>query len=389
MMAEGRSSAASRRNGWFVLVLALAVLLVAFLGGRPKDNGEPLSPDGVGPSGAKALRELLTSFSAGVAVRDDLSRDADVALLLVDDLTDEQRADVQGWVRGGGRLVVADPTSQFTPLVASSSITQPFGPNPDEPRLPEVCTIAALADLDSIEPGGVSDYEVPRESDQCFGPSGAAIVTASAKGDGVVVAVGGASVFENDHLGRADNAVLAVNLIAPDPSTHVVWLERDRSAPAEQDSLWALVGPGPRAALLQLAIAALAYILYRARRLGRPPQETQPVQLAGSELVVAVGHLMQQGDPNRAAELLRDDLRRVLRERLGLPAETSNDALARIVSVRSGIPPERAAFVLGDQPVRTEQGLVTLARDVELLRQEVLHGPATERAGAPAPTPGA
>jgi hypothetical protein len=138
----------------------------------------------------------------------------------------------------------------------------------------------------------------------------------------------------------------------------------------EEESLWSLVGPGPRAAMLQLAVAAVVYVIVRGRRLGRPMHEPQPVQLAGSELVVAVGHLMQQGrDPGRAARLLRAELRRSVRERLGLPAEISPEALARIVSDRYGVPIERAEHALGERPVSTEQALVALSRDVEFLTE--------------------
>ena len=64
------------------------------------------------------------------------------------------------------------------------------------------------------------------------------------------------------------------------------------------------------------------FALWKGRRLGRPVAETQPVQIAGSELVVAVGNLMQKaGRPEAAASQLRDDLRRDLTSRLGLAAE--------------------------------------------------------------------
>lgn len=378
-VAPSGSGTGSRRGGWFVLLLAGAVLLVAVLGGRPPEEGTALSPNGVGPSGAKALRELLEAFGAEVDVDDDLAQDADVAVLLLDDLTEEQRADLVAWVEDGGRLVITDPFSELTPLVAPPTLTDPFGADPDEVRLPETCTIGALAELEAIEPGAASDYEVREPDEQCFGPDGMAYVVASPRGEGTVIALGSSSVFENARLDRADNAVLAVDLIAPEAGTRVAWLERDRQAPAARGDLWSLVGPGTRAALLQLAIAALVYVIVRARRLGRPVREPRAVDLAGSELVVAVGHLMQQGrNPDRAARLLRSDLRRVLRERLGLPAETSPDLLARVVSARSGISREQALAVLTDQPVGSEQALVALARQVEQMKQEVLHGVTAE-----------
>ena len=53
----------------------------------------------------------------------------------------------------------------------------------------------------------------------------------------------------------------------------------------------------------------MVFALWRARRLGRPVAEVQPVEIAGSELVVAVGNLLQKsGRPETAAERLRSDL---------------------------------------------------------------------------------
>ena len=56
---------------------------------------------------------------------------------------------------------------------------------------------------------------------------------------------------------------------------------------------------------------------------------------------------------------------------LGTGVQTS---LAQIVAVRFGVPLDRATHALGEQPVPSEQALVALARDVEFLRMEVLHG---------------
>ena len=80
---------------------------------------------------------------------------------------------------------------------------------------------------------------------------------------------------------------------------------------------------------MQLAVAFGVLVLWRSRRLGRPVLEPQPVQLAGSELVVAVGELLQRAKGReQAASVLRDDLRRWLAERLGLPPATPAEVVA-------------------------------------------------------------
>ena len=55
-----------------------------------------------------------------------------------------------------------------------------------------------------------------------------------------------------------------------------------------------LVSAGVTRALAQLALAFAVYALWRARRLGRPVAEPQPVAVAGSELVAAVGNLLDR-----------------------------------------------------------------------------------------------
>jgi len=119
------------------------------------------------------------------------------------------------------------------------------------------------------------------------------------------------------------------------------------------------------------------YAWWRARRLGAPVLEPQPVQIAGSELVSAVGNLLQQTrDPDRAARLLRADLRRRLVERVGLPPGAPAEVIAEVTSARSGVDRARVARAVSDIPVRTEDELLDLARDIDVIRTEVLHGTA-------------
>ena len=141
------------------------------------------------------------------------------------------------------------------------------------------------------------------------------------QGAGWVVATGGAGAFVNARLASEDNAALAANVLVPQSGTRVAVLERATVGAAEGDrSLADLVPDSVREALAQLLIAFVVFALWKGRRLGRPVAEMQPVEIAGSELVVAVGNLMQKaGRPEAAASQLRDDLRRDLTTRLGLP----------------------------------------------------------------------
>ncbi|HVL04212.1 MAG TPA: hypothetical protein VM386_07240, partial [Acidimicrobiales bacterium] len=162
-------------------------------------------------------------------------------------------------------------------------------------------------------------------------------------------------------------------LLAPRAGTSVTILAPP--APGGGDAgLTDLVGDNVKAALAQLGVAFIVYVLWRARRLGSPVVESQPVALAASELVVAVGNLHQQArHPDQAARLVGDDLRRRLAERLGLGADSPAAHVAAVAADRTGIPVERLQAAMAPPPVPGPQALVVHAADAEALHQEVVH----------------
>src|SRR3546814_8139145 len=86
--------------------------------------------------------------------------------------------------------------------------------------------------------------------------------------------------------------MLAAPLLAPEPATTVRFLDPPVPAGGGDESLIDLIPPGVERALLQLGVAFVLYAVWRAIRLGRPVREDQPVRIAGSELVAAVGRLL-------------------------------------------------------------------------------------------------
>lgn len=372
------SPAGARRAGGVVFWLALValVVVVALVGGRPPEDGEPLSPDGTGPLGTKGLVLLLDELGAQVAITAGVPEsDVDVAFLLQDQLDDATREELRQWVLGGGTLVVADPSSPFTPIPSGS--TEPFGGLATSTIPPGDCTIDALAGVGRVDPRGGLAYELEGATGHCYGDEDGAFVVATASGRGTVVAVGGTGMFTNESLGDFDNAVLAGALLAPSPGGTVAFVEPPAPGSGD-DTLGDLVAPGVKAALLQLAVAFVIYALWRARRLGLPIDEPQPVQIAGSELVGAVGELLQQTrSPDRAAAVLRDDLRRGLCAHLGLAVDASPDVVATVTARRTGADADAVFAALAGAPVTTDHDLVALAQDIESIRKELLHGSGT------------
>lgn len=367
--------------GWLAGAL-LALVAVAGVVALGRGRDDTLSPRSNARLGTSALVTLARELGADVSVRNRLPRldgagSPDVMLVLVDRFDDAQRREVTAWVRSGGVLVVTDPASGFAPAVEDSFVDL-FDLGFEGARR---CAIPALADLDlgDIDPrGGGVLYDVPLRSDGCVRDgAGGAFIVATDRGQGTVVAVGGSGLAVNVALAEGENAPVMAALVAPRPGTDLAVLEPGgvggaaRAAPGGR-TLADLVSPGVKRALAQLGIAFVVYALWRARRLGRPVPEPQPVAVAASELVAAVGNLLDRsGSPERAADLLRADLRRFLADRAGVPVAAGDDVLAAVVAERTGLPAAELRHALGPEPVTGDAGLMALARTIDHIREEV------------------
>jgi hypothetical protein len=345
------------------------LLAVALLGGGQAD-GPPLDPRSDGPLGTSALVSLLEGLGADVELSVGLPDDGDdVALLLQDRLDQEQTDEVQAWVERGGTLVVTDPSSSFAPARSLPS---------DEVDAEDldrgICTIPALDGVDTVEAAGAARFDTAQARSSCLGSRDFAFVVVTAAGAGTIASVGGADVVTNDRLAEADNAVLAAGLLAPQPGMTVRFVDAPIPAGGGDKTLYDLISDGVRRAGLQLGLAFIVYALWRAVRLGRPVRESQPVEIAGSELVAASGRLLERGRaPGEAAEVLRAGLRRDLRARLGISADVPPGDLARVVAERSGVDPHDASAAIDDHAVTNDDELVAVARAVASVQQEVLH----------------
>lgn len=379
--AGAASARATLRRALPFIALAVGILLVGLVGQSGRNDGEPLDPRSTGPLGARGLVLLLERFGADVRIGGGLPPTGGTAVLLQDRLNEDETADLEEWVDGGGTLVVADPLSGFAPALGRGS-TGLFEPEPrdaddedgaDGDLLRPQCPLPAVARVGAIDVEGGAGYRVVPGAIGCFPGPGGPFLVARAAGAGTIVALAGGGPLVNVHLDEADNAVLAVSVIAPRPGTVVTIVEPSLLGGGAR-SLSDLVSRRVKDALWQLLIAFGLFALWKARRLGRPIEEPQPVQIAGSELVVAVGNLLQQGRRREAAaRMMRSSLRRTMSERLGVPADAAPDALASAAAARAGLDPAVVAAALDDRPPADDAALVALAQSVESIRKEVTH----------------
>jgi hypothetical protein len=370
---------------WIVGALGLALTVAAVLAIGRRADGQPLDPRSHERLGTSALVALAGELGAEVTISEglpDLGRSGgegggpDVIVLLSDLLGSVQSEELDAWVEDGGRLVVTDPGSSFAPpAIGSFEDLAELGTAGMDTR----CEVDAL---DGIDVGGVEPrnggllYEVGLGAQGCIdGPRSTAFLVADDRGAGTIVAFGGSGLVVNAALAEGENAAVVAAFVAPEPGTEVVVLRPGTFAAGTggERSLFDLVPDGVKRALVVLAAAFTLYALWRARRLGRPVAEPQAVAVAGSELVAAVGNLLDRTrSPAHAAELLRADLRRVLADSLGVPAGSPPDVIATVAGTRTGIDEAELRWALGREPVTDDAGLVALARTIDRIREEVL-----------------
>jgi Domain of unknown function (DUF4350) len=361
-----------------VLVTVLAVVAI---GGDGRDGGA-LSPTSDARLGTSAMVALADELGADVDVGDGLpdlgAEDAPaVIVLFLDLLEDNQRDALEDWVTAGGVLVVTDPASTFTPAVVEefSSIDDLAPPS----RLEAACDIDPLDGLDvaDVDPrnGGVLYAPDPGDASCIDNGSGDAYIVTRDRGEGTVVAVGGAGMMVNASLAEGENAPVVSALVAPQEGTRLLVLEPGALAGSStgRRSLRELVPAGAWRAILQLAVAFVLYAVWRSRRLGRPVPEPAPSPIAGSELVAATGTLLDRSrSPGHAADLLRRDLRRFLGDHLGVPPDMPADVLAAVAAERTGVDQAVLHAALSGPPVTDDKELAALAATIDRIREEVL-----------------
>jgi hypothetical protein len=351
------------------VVVAIAVVGVAVVSAPGGGRGAPYDPRSADRDGAKGIVDTLRQLRVPVTIVAGVPSASDTAaLLLVDQADQVTREQLAAWVEAGGTLVVADPGS---PLIEPLRVVGEIGfIGGITPELRRNCD--AFGDVIKPDGGVVFRRGV---GTGCFTADGNPFVVIMDHGRGSVVALGGASPILNARLGTADNAALAVDLLAPTASSRVAVIQPPKPG-GGSTGLLDLVPRRVKLAVWQLAIAFLVVVAWRARRVGRPVVEPQLVAIPGSELVGAMGHLLQRSRRRgRAAEWLRRDARRAMAERLGLPPSIDIEPLATAAAVRAGRPVDEVRAWLSDEDPEDEAALVELARSLESLQTEVASAP--------------
>jgi hypothetical protein len=335
-----------------VAVVAGLIFVAVLLGAAtPGPRGPASSSYATSPRGAAAWAMLLERSGHRVTrlrVRlDDADLDPRATLVLLDPdaVADGEVAALDDFLRDGGSAVLGGAESDddwLREAVPGVPRRRPVGDRSAEPLVP----VAQTRGVRSIETAG----------DAAFGPGGrllpvaggraGAIALAGGSGGGRVTVLADAAPVQNRFLGRADNAAFALN-IAGGAGRPVVFAELQhgygRTGLAALPARW-------KVALVLAALAALALMISRGRRLGpaeAPERELPPPRRAYVDaLADALGRTHR---PDAAAAPVRARARRAIAGRAGLPAEAP-DAEVRAAALRLGLEDDEADAVLGTGP---------------------------------------
>ncbi len=396
----------------FAVVLALLVGTLVVHATQEPDVTDPayLSPTSPAAIGGKRLADQLQAHGTTV---DRVTRTADAIRIAAEyggavtifipapSLANPAYLRMLPFLPAGTRVVLVEPSAltldQGGIRAGTAGTRWATKAVPPGCALPEA-QAAGVAALYHVRYGTVGG-----QSERCYG---GALVTIRYAGSEVVLA-GANEPFRNDRLDEYGNAALAAGLLSTRP--RVVWLDLHRSEPppgtdaSDQPTTapgtgdpagrggggggagggdtgsddrgssdtpptpyWKLLPPWAWAALGLLLLAAIAYALARARRLGPPVGEPLPVVVRATETVEGRGRLYQRARARDAAlQALRDAALVRLRDALDLPPDDAAPVVASAVAVRTGLPMDYVGAVLFGARPDTDQALVRLAAGLD------------------------
>jgi Domain of unknown function (DUF4350) len=357
------------------LIVVMGAAGIALLH-RPPAN-QYLNPGSVAGDGTHALADILTDLGHQVtavttvpAALHSATAGSTLVITSPEYLSDSE---LTALASAPANVLLVDPTAAALARVAAP-VTLFGSVEPVVATAPE-CQLRAAVLAGTADMGGENLLVLATGTgQQCYtSTSGPTLVQLQLRGRAVTV-LGTAAPLTNAALARQGNAALAVNLM---PSRRIVWLVPPVAAVA------AIKATGPKTffgllplsvylVAIQLAFAVLLAVGWRARRLGQLVAEPLPVVVRASETTEGHGRLYQarHARGKAAAALRRAALSRLGRA-AGLPPGASPDAVSAALAQRSGSDQAVITDLLYGPTPRSDQTLVTLARDLDELEREV------------------
>lgn len=341
-------------RGWRIAFSVVALVVVVNLalrflgtltGGTP--GGPRSSSYATSAHGAAAFAELLGREGHPVDQVRSLpherqpSASATVFLLDPPSVRAKDLQALRQFVRDGGRLVASGLTHrEMHELVA---------------RPPERAPGSRVVHEDglTIETGGAATWRQEN------------LVAVRPVGSGAVTFLADSSPLQNRLLGQADNAAFGLGLALP-RGRPVEFLESYHGYGAGSGLSavplnWQLLLGG-------LGLAALVYVVARARRFGPPEEESRSLAPPRREYVDSLAAAIARSKRRDAAAApVRQEARDAILRRAALPPGVDDDAL-RVASRRLGIADDDVETLL--RPARTDADVLALGRAAARIGQD-------------------
>jgi hypothetical protein len=369
--------------GAAVLVSGLVIAIATFTG-----TVTPLDPESTGQAGSRALAQILRAQGVDVVKvtrSTELARrvDGGSTLVVVNPalLGPEQLERVAD--AGAGEVVLVTPNANTLGVlapdteVAGIEETRVLGPGGDC-RDPGAAVAGEVAAGSHLYRADAADTR----ADVCYpypGADGAgSYLVVTGADDRRLRIVGQSRILQNQYLADDGNAALALRTLGARDS--LVWYVPDPlevSDAGAPPTLPSLVPDWVRLVGVQLVIAALVALVWRARRLGRLVPEPLPVVVRAAETEEGRARLYRQaGARGRAAATLRTAALRRLASRLAVPSGATPEQVAAVAAETLGRPgPEVHDVLLGPSPA-DDGALVALADELDTIERQVAGRPA-------------
>ncbi|MEV4561378.1 DUF4350 domain-containing protein [Kitasatospora sp. NPDC049285] len=377
-----------RRWRWYLLsaaiLLLVGVLVAAIPGGGTYPPLDPRSGDKDGTLAAVRLLERHGVTTRTVTTEADLAAalraDDTTVVLPGTDLMSYGELNRLGTVPRGNRsrLVLLAPGQPALDAFAPG-ITVRYADTTDTLTTPATCTLPEAALAGSAELGGRS-YRHRTSDTGCYPRHGNDTLVSRTEKDRQVIVTGTADTFSNARLDQEGNASLALGLLGAHRT--LVWHLPDHSLPDDasvpgQKTLTDFVPAGWYWAALQLTVAALLAVVWRARRLGPVLTEQLPVVVRATETTEGRARLYQRAKARgHAADTLRRATRHRLATALGVPLHSGDPepaALTEAATTRTGRPAADLQHLLYGPAPTDDAALVRLTDDLDALERQVRH----------------
>lgn len=376
--APGRSR---RVLGWVLvagLLIGIGLLSMRFLVVSPDLSGS-LNPSNPGPSGAKALAELVRDQGVDVEVtRSRLaaadSVDADTTLVLTDPFT----------LTDDAAETLIDSADHVVLLTSSSRMLRLLELGEDAPgesgTVRAECDIPEFARIGQIEAERM--FSPAPGVEGCFQEkTGASAVLRSTTDGRTITLVEAGHLLSNDALTQDGNAALGLALLAQ--QDRIVWYLpafSDSDISSDDVSLGDHTPDWVSPAIVLLLLAGIAAVVWRGRRFGPLVAESLPVTVRAAETMQGRARLTAKAaDAPHAGAVIRTGTLTRLAGRLALGPRASVPEIADAASDRLRVPRGSLYDLLGGAPPHTDQELIDLARSLAELETAVDDAVRTER----------